>query len=146
MPIGTVKEHSFARSRTSGDIEENMNFDQAIAAHSKWKAKLRSYIASPDGSLSAPEIALDNRCELGKWVAGEGAKYSSLSEFKSLRSQHARFHKAAAEIVRKADSGQNIAEEVALGAKSEFSSASADVVSAIMSLKAEVAKQVLVSK
>jgi Chemoreceptor zinc-binding domain len=123
-----------------------MDFDQAIAAHSKWKGKLRTYIASPDGSLSAPEIALDNKCELGKWISGEGAKYSNLPEFKSLRSQHAHFHKAAAEIVRKVDAGHNVTEEVALGAKSEFSSASADVVSAIMALKAEVAKHVLVSK
>ena len=123
-----------------------MDFDQAIAAHSKWKARLRSYIAAPDGSLSAPEIALDNKCELGMWITAQGAMHSTLPEFKSLRSQHARFHKAAAEIVRKADSGQRVTEEVALGAKSEFSSASADVVSAIMALKAEVAKRILVSK
>jgi hypothetical protein len=135
-----------ARAGTPGDQEENMDFDQAIAAHTKWRAKLRAYLAEPDGSLLAPEIALDNTCELGIWISGKGAKYSDLPEFHSLRSQHARFHKAVAEIVRKVDSGQRYTEEVALGARSEFSSASADVVSAIMSFKAAVAKQVLLSK
>ncbi len=123
-----------------------MDFDQAIASHTQWKAKLRTYIASPDGSLSAAEIALDNKCELGKWISGQGAKYSNLPEFNSLRSQHAQFHKAAAEIVRKADSGHPVAEEVALGGKSEFSLASTGVVSAIMSIKNKIAKQVLVTK
>jgi hypothetical protein len=135
-----------ARAGKPGDPEEKMNFDQAIAAHSKWRAKLRAYLAEPDGSLLAPEIALDNTCELGMWVSGKGAKYSDLPEFQSMRSQHARFHKVVAEIVRKVDSGQRYAEEAALGAKSEFSSASADVVSAILSFKAEVAKQALLSK
>jgi hypothetical protein len=123
-----------------------MDFDHAIAAHGKWRVKLRAYLAEPDGSLLAPEIALDNTCDLGIWISGKGAKYSDLPEFQSLRSQHARFHKAVAEIVRKVDSGQRVAEQAALGATSEFSSATADVVSAILSLKAEVAKQVLLSK
>jgi hypothetical protein len=123
-----------------------MDFDHAIAAHGKWKARLRAYLAEPDGSLLAPEIALDNICELGMWISGKGGKYSDLPEFQSLRSEHARFHKAAAEIVRKVDSGQRVTEEAALGAKSEFSSASADVVRTITSFKAEVAKQVLLGK
>ena len=123
-----------------------MNFDRAVVAHTDWKAKLRAYLATPDGSLSAPDIARDNNCVLGTWLSGEGAKYSHLPEFESVRSQHARFHQAAAEIVRKVDSGLRLAEEVVLGTKSEFSSASADVVNAIMSLKTEVAKKSSVSK
>jgi len=123
-----------------------MNFDHAIAAHTKWRAKLRAYLAEPDGSLLAPETALDNICELGAWISGKGAKYSDLPQFQSLRSQHARFHKAVAEVIRRVDSGQRFAEDAALGARSEFSSASADVVSAITSFKAEVGKQALLGK
>ena len=114
-----------------------MNFDQAITAHSDWKRKLSSYIQKPDHSLKPAEVAMDNTCELGKWIGGEGAKFSKLPEYASLKTAHTSFHKAAGEVVRKADAGQNVTEEVALGAKSEFSAASSAVVQAIMHMKAK---------
>ncbi len=123
-----------------------MDFDQAIMAHSNWKQKLRAYLAKPDRSLSASEVALDNKCDLGKWISGEGAKHASLPEFQTLRTEHTHFHKAAAAVVHKADSGQNVTEETALGSKSEFSSASSSVVNAIMAIKAKVAKHELATK
>ena len=118
-----------------------MDFDHAISAHSSWKLKLRTYLAKPDHSLKAADIAQDGNCELGKWIVGEGRAFASLPEFNTLRSEHARFHKAAADVVRHADSGQNVTEEIALGSKSEFSSASSAVVSAIMAIKTKAAKQ-----
>lgn len=116
-----------------------MDFDQAITAHTNWKSKLRAYLAKPDHSLVPSEVAMDNKCELGKWINGEGSKHASLPEFQTLRTQHTHFHKAAADVIRHADSGQNTSEEVALGGKSEFSSASSAVVSAIMAIKSKVA-------
>lgn len=118
-----------------------MDFDQAIAAHSSWKSKLRAYLAKPDRSLTPSEVAQDSKCELGKWIVSEGSTFASLPEFTTLRSEHSRFHKAAADIIRHADSGRNISEEIALGSKSEFSSASSAVVSAIMAIKIKTAKQ-----
>ena len=117
-----------------------MDFDQAIAAHSSWKAKLRTYLAKPDRSLTASEVAQDNKCDLGKWLAGEGKAFANLPEFQTLRTEHSRFHKAAGEVVHHADSGKNTSEEVALGGKSEFSSASSAVVNALMAMKNKVAK------
>ncbi|HXP78931.1 MAG TPA: hypothetical protein VN976_03430 [Verrucomicrobiae bacterium] len=55
-----------------------------------------------------------------------------------MKSEHTRFHKAAADVVRRADSGQNVSEEVVLGGKSEFLSASAAVVRSIVALKSKV--------
>ena len=123
-----------------------MDFDHAISAHSNWKGKLRAYLAKPDRSLSSSEIAQDNKCDLGKWIHGEGAAHANLPEFQTLRSEHAHFHKAAAEVVRKADAGQNMTEETALGSKSEFATASSNVVNAIMGIKAKVAKEKLVTR
>lgn len=116
-----------------------MDFDQFIKAHIAWKNRLSQYLAKPDHSLTPMEIAQDNKCDVGKWIAGEGAKYSSLPEFQTLRTEHARFHRAAADVIRHADSGQNVNEEVALGGKSEFSAASSAIVSAIMAMKNKVA-------
>jgi hypothetical protein len=117
-----------------------MNFDQAIAAHSAWKQKLADYLAKHDGSLKHAEITLDNKCLLGQWIYGEGSQYSNLAEYSALKAEHARFHKAASEVVRKADSGHAVSEETALGAKSDFLAASSAVVMAIMHIKTHVAK------
>ncbi|HEX4075904.1 MAG TPA: CZB domain-containing protein [Candidatus Acidoferrales bacterium] len=112
-----------------------MNFDSAISAHTQWKAKLASYISKPDHSLNPAAVAAHNGCELGKWLDGEGKKYSSLPEYSALVSDHNRFHKAAAEVVKKADAGQKVAEDVALGSHSDFANASSAVVKALMAMK-----------
>jgi hypothetical protein len=112
-----------------------MDFEQAIAAHSAWKAKLREYLTKKDGSLSSAEVSADNKCALGQWIHGEGIRYSKLPEYSILKKEHARFHKAAAGIVLKADSGQSVSEEVTLGSRSAFTTASSAVVMAIIAMK-----------
>jgi len=115
-----------------------MNFDEAINSHSKWKTKLASYLAKPDQSIQPSTVEPDNQCDLGKWLHGEGLKHSKLPEYTSLLSDHARFHKAAAEVVRKADSGLKVTDEIALGSNSKFGSASMAVVKSLMAMKSKV--------
>jgi hypothetical protein len=117
--------------------EDNMDFDQAIAAHSAWKAKLKTYFKNPDHSLKTAELEVDNKCALGQWIHGEGVRFSSSVAYGTLKKEHARFHKAAGALVRKADSGQPVAEELALGAASEFSKATQAVVNAIVDIRKE---------
>lgn len=112
-----------------------MNFDQAIACHVQWKSKLSAYIAKPDKSLDAASVAHDDRCDLGKWLRGDGLKFAASPEYKQLVEDHQRFHHAASEIIRKADSGKSVKEDVALGAKSEYASASNAVVASLMKMK-----------
>ncbi len=116
-----------------------MNFQNAIECQVGWKMKLSSYIAKPDHSLNAATVSQDSNCELGRWLNGEGRKYSANPEFAKLVADHARFHAAAGEIVRKADSGQRVTDELALGAQSEYAAASNAVVGALMRLKTKVA-------
>lgn len=85
-----------------------MNFDDAITAHTQWKMKLSSYLSHPDDSLDVASVSADNKCLLGQWIGGEGAKYSSLPEFAKLRTEHTHFHKAVGDVVRKAAMGQNV--------------------------------------
>lgn len=115
-----------------------MNFDDAIKAHAGWKMKLKSYLNSPDQSLNPEDVGSDSRCDLGKWIHGEGTQFSCHAEYAVLKDEHARFHRAAAEIVRKANGGQNVTAEVALGAASPFALASTAVVSAIMAMKRKI--------
>lgn len=115
-----------------------MDFQEAIRAHSAWKMKLAAYVFKPDHSLSSSEVGADDKCELGKWLKGDGRKYSNLPEYSGLVFKHALFHNAAASVIVKADCGQCVDDEIALGAKTPFAEASSAVVSALMTIKAKV--------
>jgi hypothetical protein len=112
-----------------------MDFDQAISCHVQWKSKLAAYVNHPDHSLSAAELGREDRCDLGKWLHGEGQKFAMLPEFAKLVVDHAHFHAAAADVVKKADSGRRVSEEIALGAKSDYATASNAVVTSLMKMK-----------
>jgi len=109
-----------------------MNAEAAIKAHVEWKGKLRAYLSAPNKSLNPVEIEKDNKCELGKWLHSEGAKHAGKQTYKDLVVEHAKFHKAAADVVRRADAGQKVMEETMLGNKSTFSSVSGKVVELII--------------
>jgi hypothetical protein len=115
-----------------------VNIDEAISAHAKWKMKLASYLSKPDQSLKASVVGADNQCDLGKWLHGEGLKHSRLPEYSKLVSDHAEFHKLAAEIIRKADSGHKVTDEIALGSKSKFARASSAIVLSLKAMKSKM--------
>ena len=119
-----------------------MDFDQAIAAHSAWKSKLKAYLNKPDGSLKAADIQSDQECLLGQWIHGEAKQWIGNAAYTELKMQHAAFHAAAAELVRKADAGQSVNEELALGAGSDFDKTTSAVVSAIVRMREEARKAV----
>jgi hypothetical protein len=115
-----------------------VNIDEAISAHAKWKMKLASYISKPDQSLQASVVGANNLCDLGKWLHGDGMKYSRLPEYSKLVADHTQFHQIAAEIIRKADSGHKVTDEIALGAKSKFASASSAIVLSLMAMRSKM--------
>ena len=112
-----------------------MNFDDAIKAHASWKQKLANYLVKPDGSIDVATLATDNRCTLGQWIHQEAAKYVSDGLFAELRREHADFHRAAADLVRRADAGERVSQEAALGAKSFYGKCSSRVVQLIMDMR-----------
>ncbi|MBI1823768.1 MAG: CZB domain-containing protein [Nitrospirae bacterium] len=112
-----------------------MNFDDAINAHSIWKLKLMVYLKNPDKSIKSDEIEMDNLCVLGKWIYGDGKKHECFPEYEVLKIEHKKFHRAAAEVVVRADAGQNVTEAIALGGASPYSEASNAVIRAIIKMK-----------
>ncbi len=112
-----------------------MDFDAAIVAHSQWKQKLKAYIAKPDGSLRAVDAHADNKCVLGQWIYGEGKKYESLPEFGILKEEHRHFHKAVADIIRRADAHEDVSKDLSIGQMSDFNLASTKVINAIASMR-----------
>jgi hypothetical protein len=112
-----------------------MDFDGAISAHAAWKAKLSKYLQVADKSLKAADVGMDGLCALGLWLNGEGKKYSSYAEFSDLKTHHAAFHTEAAELIKRADHGEKVSEEVGLGANSRYAKASSQVVQSILKMK-----------
>lgn len=112
-----------------------MNFDEAVVAHSAWKRKLGAYLQKPDKSIDAVKLAKDDQCELGKWIQADRGKYASNPAFVELKKEHANFHRAAADVVRRADAGEKVSGELALGGSSAYAGCSTKVVTAILQLK-----------
>jgi methyl-accepting chemotaxis protein len=112
-----------------------MSFDDAVNCHSEWKRKLYAYVSHPDGSMKVDDVASNNKCKMGRWLLGDGRKYAGFPEFAKLIVEHTRFHMEAANIVRRADQGQDVSFEFAVGVGGQFSLASSAVVLAIMDMK-----------
>jgi hypothetical protein len=112
-----------------------MNLDNAILAHYKWKDKLKAAIASK-AQLDAATISLDNCCEFGKWLHGEGGKqYGNKAEFTTLLQKHKTFHAEAGKVAtpisaRKYDEASKMIET-----SSPFGNASVAVGVAVNTLK-----------
>jgi hypothetical protein len=115
-----------------------MDLQEAIKAHSDWKMKLRKYLVKPDKSLGTSEVGAADKCQLGKWLMGEGRKHAHLPVYSVVVSQHTAFHKAAASVVANADRGLCVDGDIALGSKSPFAEASRNIVSALMKLQADL--------
>ncbi|MGA9472048.1 MAG: CZB domain-containing protein [Terriglobales bacterium] len=113
----------------------SMTFDEAVNCHSEWKRKLQTYLSNPDGSIDVEEVGSNNKCKLGKWIRGDGRKYAGFPEFARLIAEHTRFHRAAVDLMSRANRGQDVSFEFALGVGNEFSLASSAVVLAIMDMK-----------
>ncbi|MGB9029498.1 MAG: CZB domain-containing protein [Acidobacteriaceae bacterium] len=115
-----------------------MNIDEVIRAHVAWKSKLAAYLAKPDGSINVTDTISDKKCELGRWIYGEGSQFASLPEFAQLKKDHAQFHIAAAGIVRRADHGEPVTRDIDLGADSEFVTASRAVSYILFRIKPKI--------
>jgi len=116
-----------------------MNVEDSIQAHARWKIRLVSYLKNPDGSIKAGELGADDRCDLGKWIHGEGRHYAGDPEMAALRAAHANFHRAAADVVRKIDAGTVTDAGSLMSLHSPFSTASLAVVNHLKALAQKIA-------
>lgn len=118
-----------------------MDFDEAIVSHLKWKIHLRNFLDGRGEKLDSAAVAKDDGCELGQWIYGEGKLFADTAPYQDLVRKHAQFHLRAAEVVQKAEVGDKRGAETLLATGREFSSASKDIVGAIMQLEMEVSKK-----
>ncbi len=116
-----------------------MNFTAAIRAHANWRLRFSTYCQSNQKETADNQtLAQDNACELGKWLYGEGKKYSSDPHFRELIRIHALFHRSAAEIAAMAQSGRRKEAEALLNSnESQYTKTSIQVVGTLMKLRTQ---------
>jgi len=118
----------------------DMNYDQIILAHSKWKARLKQALQGQE-QLDIQVVGKDDQCELGKWIYGEGTKHANLSAYNDLKTKHTRFHACIPTVVNVARSSSPAkALELLDPVRGEFGRASSDCINAIAALKQFLAK------
>ncbi len=96
-------------SNPQQDEIESVDFYAAIQAHVLWRVRLEAYVEGTSTEKLNPSIvSRDDCCALGKWIYGAGgAHYGAHPRFPDLKEVHACFHKAAGEVIRCVDSGDN---------------------------------------
>lgn len=114
-----------------------MDLDKALAAHADWKVKLR--VALTDHQpLDADAISSDCKCELGRWLHGEGkAAHWSSPNFRQCFEAHADIHRAAGSVARAINAKDFAGAERQLELNTPFAEASSAVAVAVRRLKRE---------
>ncbi|HKN71369.1 MAG TPA: CZB domain-containing protein [Terriglobales bacterium] len=99
---------------------------KAIAAHSSWKARLKTAVATGKFEVSPADVKVDNRCEFGKWLYGPdfSAAEKQTKNYSTAVDLHAKFHREAAQIVEWATSGHKDEAEKAMGLEGSYTKAS----------------------
>lgn len=93
---------------TAARISAEVDFDQAIASHERWKQRLQDYMEGRiKEGLDVHAIACDDRCELGQWLKGSAMQHlGGYRPFTQLVASHRYFHRQAAEVLSHAQQGQ----------------------------------------
>jgi len=113
------------------------HFDDAIAAHVKWKIRLNQFIdGTSTEKLDSSTVCKDNLCALGKWIYGDGEKHRDAPHYADLVTKHANFHRCAGDVVKKVESRDKAGAMSIL--KGEFAASAKETVTAIMDLKKEI--------
>jgi len=107
---------------------------KAIGAHGHWKKRLVAAIETERTEPTVEQAAKDDRCELGKWLHGTSipAELRRTADFEACRDLHAEFHKAAADALRLARSGNKAAALAAVVGNTKFANLSSALTLSMM--------------
>ena len=99
---------------------------KAIAAHGKWKQKLRQAIDTGQCESTPEKVSQDNNCAFGKWLHYRiPDNYRQSKHYKRIVTLHADFHREAGAILALALAGKAEAARQRMQLGGEFSRLSA---------------------
>jgi methyl-accepting chemotaxis protein len=107
-------ENFYQEMANEGHLEkekELFNHDLMVLMHRNWLAQLRAFLDNRKENLKT--TAEDyQRCDLGKWMYGNGACLSESNSYRELEEEHKRFHASAGAIIQaKQEDNTALAEE-----------------------------------
>ncbi len=113
----------------------DLNFQEAIQAHLKWKGRLKNFVEGVGSEqLDSKVVCKDNQCAVGKWIYSSGQKHSHISAFGTLKTEHALFHQAAGKVVRAVEEGHVQEAKRLLSEQGEFELRTKTTVAALQEL------------
>lgn len=113
--------------------------DEAIAAHLKWKVRLKDFIDGRSSEqLQSVHVCKDDQCALGQWIYGQGVQFAQLSSYENLKVKHAQFHKAAGSVLKAVESGNKQSALQMLGEGNAFDVSTEATVEAIRLLDRDI--------
>ena len=80
--------------------------DEYIRQHSMWKNKILEALKTGKSEHTPADIAVDNKCAMGKWLYGGDQGLESHPSYEEVRKLHADFHKAASKTLADALAGR----------------------------------------
>jgi methyl-accepting chemotaxis protein len=103
----------------------------AINAHGAWKEKLKAAIETGKSESIPDSVAPDSNCAFGKWLYSlNGAEIQS-ENYTEVKDLHAQFHKAAANVLKIALSGQKEEATKQMDLGSDYVKASSNLILAM---------------
>ncbi len=112
-----------------------MDLDDAIRSHMRWRLNLLAYLRRVDGSMRPELVGMDSHCQLGMWLHDPGNTFKGGGLHRALLHEHAQFHQEAAELVARANRGEQVDGEASLGAGSPYARRSSRLVALIAALR-----------
>jgi len=111
------------------------SIDAALSAHSLWKKRLQDAIAKGSSEFKPQAVSTDNACEFGKWLYSLPASDTQSSDYQTVKTLHANFHRITGGILQLAVSGKEQEAIAKLGSGGEYSSATGKLVLALQAWK-----------
>jgi len=101
-----------------------LQIDAAIVAHDEWKAHLLAAIEAGSSELDPDRAGAPDHCGFGKWLSSVGPDMKASLHYERVCDLHARFHQAAAAVLRMAIGGRGAQALTSLEFGSDYVSAS----------------------
>lgn len=110
--------------------------DRAVQSHVQWKLKLLSAIGGGE-KIDRATACVDDKCELGRWIYGEGSQFSALPAFAELKKTHKEFHACVLAVADLIDAGKldSAQADIAHGAYKRASMETVDCLHKLKSLR-----------
>jgi len=91
-----------------GELEKEdllFNYDLIILMHRNWLIQLRAFLDGKKENLKA--TSEDHlKCDLGRWIYGDGKCFQTSKNYRDLEVQHKNFHVAAGAIIKAKTEGK----------------------------------------